>query len=185
MTTILGIWALLGAGCESSERISQLEGQNKNLQAQMNVQQQENSFSLQEKCSNVSTKFVANNGYKDGDGFTFDYKNHFNSKLNKCFILVNSYNANTDSQFIDLYDALESKHYASYLGHGSCDALALSLTNNPKKCQLDSGNIWFDGNDTRNPADYHVGFGGLIHGGIGDENTQKQFMEHIQSYMND
>lgn len=142
---------------------------------------------LQEKCSNQAQKFFSNgDNYKNNNGYVFDYKNHFNSKLNKCFILISSYNFNEDVLAVDLYDALEIKHYASYLGHNYCDKTTLSITNDPKKCQVDSGNIWFDGNDAKNPADFIVGFRGLKYGGgAGDENTQKQFIEKIQPFIND
>lgn len=139
------------------------------------------NLSLQTKCSDMAGKYFASKGYKNSDGF--DYKNHFNSKLNKCFILISSYDANSDFLSVDLYDAVESNHYAQYIGHNICD---IGITNNPKKCQLDSGNIWFDGNDTKNPADYHVGFQGIAVGpGVGDENTQKQFLDHIRVFMSE
>jgi hypothetical protein len=50
---------------------------------------------------------------------------------------------------------------------------------------LDSGSIWFDGNDSRVPADFTVGFRGLLNGrGAGDENTQKAFLDRVRSFMN-
>jgi hypothetical protein len=140
-------------------------------------------LTLQTKCSDAAGKFFANKGYKINDGF--DYKNHFNSKLNKCFILISSYNANSDFLSVDLYDAIEGNHYAMYIGHNSCDPAALVVYNDPKKCQLDSGSIWTNGDDTKNPADYHVGFQGYAIGpGVGDQNTQKEFMDHVQLFMN-
>ena len=143
-----------------------------------------NDISLQTKCSDMAEKYFVSRDYKSSDGF--DYKNHFNSKLNKCFILISFYDANSDFLSIDLYDTVEGNHYAMYIGHNSCDPVALSIYNNPKKCQLDSGSIWFDGNDTRNPVDYHVGFQGIAVGSsVGDENTQKQFLDHIQPFMNE
>ncbi len=143
----------------------------------------ESDLSLQTKCSEMATKTFISNGYKSSDGA--DYKNHFNSKLNKCFILISSYDINSDFQTIDLYDVIERKHYASYMGHSDCGVPLLG-GDNSKKCQLDSGSIWYDGNDTKNPADYHVGFQGVAIGpGVGDENTQKQFLDHIQPFMSE
>ncbi len=50
--------------------------------------------------------------------------------------------------------------------------------------QMDSGSIWFDGNDSRLPADFTVGFRGLLYGGgAGDENTQKVFLERVRAFM--
>jgi hypothetical protein len=130
---------------------------------------------LQARCADEAAKYFARKGYADG----FDYKNHFNSKLSKCFILISSYDPNIGMVYVDLYDALEQKHYASYIGYNDCGTAAV-------KCRLNSGNVWLDGNDAKNPADYHVGFQGVAAGsGVGDENTQKQFMDHIQPFMND
>lgn len=101
--------------------------------------------------------------------------------MGKCFIQINSTSTKDDFESIDVFDAFEGKHYAAYIGHNICDA---AITHKPTKCQLDTGNIWFDGNDTRNPSDYHVGFQGIAVGpGVGDENTQKQFLEHILPLM--
>ncbi|MCX6753510.1 MAG: hypothetical protein NTV03_00400, partial [Candidatus Nomurabacteria bacterium] len=100
----------------------------------------------------------------------------------KCFIQINSESVNTNYSTIDVLDAFEGKTYATYIGHIVCDN---TFTGNTKICQSDSGNIWFDGNNVRNPSDYRVGFGGIINGGIGDTNTQKQFLEHIHPFMND
>src|SRR5262249_20144352 len=110
-----------------------------------------------------------------------DYKNHFNSKLNKCFVLVSDYSLNDDFRTLDLYDAAEGKRYATYHGHNVCE---VAITKNSKRCALDSGSIWFDGNDSRNPPDFRVGFRGLLYGGgAGDENTQKTFLDQIQAFM--
>ena len=69
------------------------------------------------------------------------------------------------------------------MGHNNCNDVTTGAKN---KCQLDSGNIWFDGDDTRNPPDYQVGFQGVAIGpGVGDENTQKQFLDHVQSLMSE
>ncbi len=146
-----------------------------------------NNFQLQSKCSDAAEKFYVKNGWrKDGNDTNSSYENHFNLKLNKCFILLTSGSLNDDFVTIDLYDVLESKRYASYNGHGVCDKSILSLTNtSTNKCQVDSGNIWYDGNDARVPPDFTVGFRGLKYGSqVGDENTQRIFMEHVQPFMN-
>ena len=84
---------------------------------------------------------------------------------------------------IELYDAVEGRRYAIFNGHQICD---VAITKNPKKCALDSGSIWFDGNDTRHPADFTAGFRGLLYGGgSGDENTHKTFLDHIQLFMSE
>jgi hypothetical protein len=62
----------------------------------------------------------------------------------------------------------------------------MTLTKNPSKCSRDSGSIWFDGNDTRAPADVTVGFRGTRYGGgAGDETTLKTFLDRVQSFMSE
>ncbi len=142
-----------------------------------------NDVALQTKCADRAAFFYKQGKYEDSSqGFSSSYTNHWNKKIGKCFIQINSMSTRLDDFVtIDVFDAFEGKHYAVYIGHNICD---VAVTNNPKKCQVDSGNIWFDGNDTRNPSDYHVGFQGSAVGpGIGDDNTQKQFLEHIQPFM--
>lgn len=146
----------------------------------------ETNLSLQTKCSDMALKFFNEHGYKTDNANGDTYTNHYNSKLNKCFILLSSYMVNDDFLIIDLIDVLEGKTYADFSGHNICDPTVLTMSNQKlNKCQLDAGNIWFDGDSTRSPADYHVGFQGYAVGpGIGDENTQKQFLEHVQPFMN-
>jgi hypothetical protein len=118
-----------------------------------------------------------------GDGSSSRYKdhfNHFNSKLKQCFVLISTYSFNDDVMQINLYDAVKWTHYAEYTGHNICD---VEVTKDPKKCAHDSGQIWFDGNDSRT-ADFTVGFRGVLYGtGAGDESTQTTFRDHIQSFM--
>ena len=109
-----------------------------------------------------------------------DHFNHFNSKLKQCFVLISTYSFKDDVMQINLYDAVKGTHYAEYTGHNICD---VEVTKDPKKCARDSGEIWFDGNDSRT-ADFTVGFRGLLYGtGAGDENTQTTFRDHIQPFM--
>ena len=54
-----------------------------------------------------------------------------------------------------MYDAVEGRHYATYNGHSICNE---AITKNPKKCAMDSGSLWFDGDDSKTPADFTVGF---------------------------
>jgi len=89
---------------------------------------------------------------------------------------------------IDLYDTLENKHYASFTGHATCDPAALAAIGaDLKRCQLDSGNIWLDGDDQHDP-DLDFKFNGLIHGKstqFGDESTKRQFLNGLKTFLND
>jgi hypothetical protein len=138
------------------------------------------ALTLQTQCAETARRYLSARGWKPGDG---DYKNHFNSKLKKCFVLVSGYLLKEDFVTIDLYDAVEGRHYATFNGHNICD---VAITKAPRKCSLDSGSIWFDGDDTRHPADFIAGFRGLLYGGgSGDETTQKTFLDHIQPFMSE
>ena len=138
------------------------------LTASLADKSKQQGFALQTECAQSGGKFLVSRGWKAaGDGS--DYENHFNSSLNKCFVLVSGYVPNEDFRTIDLYDAVERKHYATYNGHNVCDP---AITRNPRKCATDSGSIWFDGNDSRTPADFTVGFRGLLNGGgAGNQGT--------------
>lgn len=143
------------------------------------------ALALQAKCADRAAYFYKEGWYKkDTPGFSDFYTNHWNQKLGKCFIQITSTSLNDGFETIDLFDAFEGKRFAVYMGHQSCEPAFLVVLGEPKLCQLDSGSIWFDGNDTRNPADYHIGFKGIANGpGTVDENIQKQFLEHIQPFM--
>ncbi len=144
--------------------------------------QTSNNFNLQSKCSSMSGTFFTNKNYKISQGD--EYKNHYNSKLDKCFILISSYDIKTDILLMDLYDALEGGRYGSFTGHNNC-YFASSLNKNKDVCWLDSGDIWLGGNDTKN-ADTHVGFqGAAIGSGLGDNNTKTEFLKYIEPFMNE
>jgi hypothetical protein len=146
-----------------------------------------NDIALQAKCADRAASFYKQGGYEKEpkQGFSNSYYiSHWNKKLGKCFVQITSISPDGDLTSIDVFDAFEGKHYAFYTGHNFCDPAFLTLAGNPKKCQFDSGSIWFDGNDTRVPADYHVGFQGFAVGpDVGDQNTQKKFLDHIQPFM--
>jgi hypothetical protein len=135
----------------------------------------------QAKCSEAADKFLSNRHYERTDGLA--YENHFNAKMNKCFVLISDYDIKADLLLLNVFDAVEGKHYAEFVGHNVCD---VNHHQGPRKCFADSGHIWFDGNDTRNPSDFTVGFRGLrFGGGAGDENTLPTFRDHVRPFMKD
>jgi len=159
--------------------IHRQEAQIQSLATALADKSQQQALALQTECAQSANRFLVSRGWKAGDGS--DYENRFNSKRNKCFVLVSGYLPNDDFRTIDLYDAVEGRHYATYNGHSICDE---TITRNPRKCAMDSGSIWFDGNDSRTPADFTVGFRGLLYGGgAGDESTQRVFLERVRAFM--
>jgi hypothetical protein len=163
----------------SSQVLGEQRQQIQTLKTALADKATQEALALQAQCSEMASKYLSGRGFKPGEGF--DYRNHFNSKLKRCFVLASAHLPNDDFLSIDLYDAVEGRHYAQYNGHNICD---VAITKNPRKCIVDSGSIWFDGNDTRHPADFTAGFRGLLYGGgAGDENTQKTFLDRIQPFM--
>jgi hypothetical protein len=146
------------------------------------VENLNNDLALQTRCADRAAIFYNQGGYEgDPEVFLHSYDNHWNKKLGKCFIQIRSVSLTDDYLMIGVYDAFERKTYADYTGRRICN---VAITKDPEKCRLNSGKIWFDGNYTRNPADYQVGFQGSAYGpGVGDEHTEKQFLEHIQPLM--
>ena len=142
------------------------------------------NLALQTQCADAASKYFTSNKGEAIAGINVSYQDHFDSQLNKCFILISSYAPNDDFLTIDLYDALGGQHYASFSGHQTCDPATLAITHqDSNKCELDAGNIWANGDDTSSST-YQVGWSGILHGGqTGDWNTLPQFMAHIQPYM--
>ena len=71
-----------------------------------------NTLDNQEKCAKQAKSFFADLKL---DNDTHDFENHYNLKLNKCFVLVSKYVAKIDDfASKDLYDAFEQKNYASW-----------------------------------------------------------------------
>jgi hypothetical protein len=163
---------------ELKKRVTELESKI----AALHAEQDKDLWQRNKECADRAAIFYKQGKHDDNSKeFSIFYTNHWNKKMGKCFIQINSTSMKDDFVTIDIFDAFEGKQYALYMGHNICDAV---FTGNPKTCQLDSGSIWFDGNNTRNPPDYHVGFQGITVGpGVGDKNTQKQFLNHIQPLM--
>lgn len=135
---------------------------------------------VQAQCSEMARKFLSSRGL--GIGNEDDFKNHYNSKLKKCFILVLNSSTKDDFLSLDLYDAIEGNRYATYIGHVTCNDV---VTYDAQKCALDAGSIWYDGNDNKKPnftvsnkeGSYGVGLDGL--------NIYKEFLDRIQPFMSE
>jgi len=68
-------------------------------------------YQLQKQCKKDSEKFFK----KDNNDLSIrSYKNHYNKKLNKCFILIDDENVNTKF----LYDVKENKRYGATVDLG-------------------------------------------------------------------
>ncbi len=79
----------IATGCDTSERISRLEKQNQELQSQLSKERAATAgYDLQAKCSKDAKIWFKENSSWDKNTVLLDFTNHYNKKLNKCFILV-------------------------------------------------------------------------------------------------
>lgn len=69
------------------------------------------NIEMQKNCSQQAGAIFLQLGYKNGG--LDSYQSHYNTKLNKCFILVHSIQGTTVSKF--LLDAYEQRSYAYYM----------------------------------------------------------------------
>jgi hypothetical protein len=146
----------------------------------LSVSEQLNSQNtLDAKCAQWASTYYKNAGLPGASaGAASSYENHWNGKLRKCFVKITQTMINDNFISFDIYDALEGKRYALYIGHQICSPGIVD----PKTCQLDSGQIWLSGDDTKDP-DYQFGFRGAQAHHIGDADTQRDFLEHIRPLM--
>jgi hypothetical protein len=114
---IIAVVVFLTHGCGNSDRIAQLESQNRELTAKLEFLTKTRSLDLQEQCAKQSRE-VFKSGKWDKDPLA-DYTNHYNAKLNKCFIEIQSTDAKTAPPAIftnkTVSDAFEGKGYGEYM----------------------------------------------------------------------
>jgi hypothetical protein len=106
-------------------------------------------------------------------------ENHYSRRLQKCFARIHEGPSYSESKYgfvsVYVYDPLEGKLYAEY------DGFAICITGD-NHCSMNTGQIWFDANTSRNPPDVRVGFGGLLYGGVGNEETEHEFINATDNY---
>ena len=102
----------------------------------------ESNFELQERCAKYAHDLFTDSLW-DNDVKFSDYTNHFNSKLNKCFALIElqpPLNEKNKSNFSFLEDAVEHKEYWSDIWWFNKDWTQFHLCslneqdNTPQKC---------------------------------------------------
>ena len=113
-------WSLtvvfLVVGC-NADRLAKLEAQNEELKAQLKQQQTAANLDLQGKCAKQAGEAFKVQGYEKEQ--YANYTNHYNAKLNKCFIKIESMDTKTakGTFFTNkvVMDAFEGKGYAEYM----------------------------------------------------------------------
>ncbi len=122
--TALGILFSLGlfVGCDT-DRIAKLEKENADLKAKVEKQSAAENFDLQAKCSKDARIWFNENWSGSKKALFLDFTNHYEAKLNKCFILV-EYHLNSDKgapgeylwvNDVNLYDVYENSKYGEFV----------------------------------------------------------------------
>jgi hypothetical protein len=75
------------AGCDA-DRVAKLEKENADLKAKVEKQDTALVYDLQAKCSKDARAWFNENWSRDKNTILLDFTNHYDAKLNKCFILV-------------------------------------------------------------------------------------------------
>lgn len=176
--SFVAILALVWYALSMRETVRQQSLQITELQASMVDQTKKQLRTAQIECASSAQAFLRSRGWKLEDAPL--YENHFNERLNKCFVLISGFVPKDAFRSIDLYDAVEGRRYATYNGHITCEGM---IGSGPR-CALDNGSLWLDGDESRMPPDFTVGFRGILYGGgRGDENTQQEFLKRVHEFM--
>jgi hypothetical protein len=109
----------LVAGCDS-DRLAKLGKENADLKAKVEKQDAAVDYDLQAKCSKDARDFF--NTGRDKDTILLDFTNHYNGKLNKCFILAeHHFNSHLTGSFgtswsnmMSLFDVYENNKYGEF-----------------------------------------------------------------------
>lgn len=117
---VLASRALL-AGCDA-DRVAKLEKENADLKAQVEKQSVPLDYDLQAKCSKDARAFFGETWGQEKDTILLDFTNHYNGKLNKCFILgehhFNSHlagpNGDSWTNMMSRFDVYENTKYAEF-----------------------------------------------------------------------
>src|SRR5579862_6348364 len=86
---VIGLLACcaLVAGCDT-DRVAKLEKENADLKAKVEKQSAAVDYDLQAKCSKDARTWFNENWSADKDTTLLTFVNHYDAKLNKCFVLV-------------------------------------------------------------------------------------------------
>jgi hypothetical protein len=94
---LIALAALLVCSACDTDRLNKLEKENADLKAEVAKTNAAADFNLQEKCSNAAKSWFRENWPRDKDTILLDETNHYNSKMNKCFVEV-EYHANEQNK---------------------------------------------------------------------------------------
>jgi hypothetical protein len=76
------------ASCDHEARLTNLENDNQDLQAEIGKNAKNPDFDLQSKCARDARTWFNDTWSRDKDTILLDHTNHYNKRSNQCFILV-------------------------------------------------------------------------------------------------
>ena len=142
---------LMGTACDNSERIAKLEKQNQELQEKVHKESRVADYDLASKCSKDARVWFNENWSRDKDTLLLDFTNHYNKKVNKCFIFVEyhynphfiSAGGNSWTNHMAVYDVYENdkigefgeNHYIRYMPQASSSDEVIMCEMNGEKCK--------------------------------------------------
>jgi hypothetical protein len=124
MTVVLVV--ALGAllvliGCDHEDRIARLEKETQEVKTAQSDKNRVADYDLQAKCAKDARAWFNENwaGSRDKDTVLLDFRDHYNKKENKCFVLVEyHYNSNLAgprgtswTNIMSLWDVYENSRY--------------------------------------------------------------------------
>jgi hypothetical protein len=117
---LLGPALLLVAGCDTGQRLTKLEKQNQELQAEIKKRDSAPAdLESQAKCARDSKVWFNANWQTDKDTTLLNYTNHYSKSLNQCFILVEyHYRVGTESSWfnhVSLWNVYENSEYGTFV----------------------------------------------------------------------
>ena len=104
-------------GC-NADRIARLEKQNSELEAKLDSLSKAASLDVQAKCAQQARVVFSESGLSPKKDALAGYTDHYNQRLNKCFVKLNSMEATGKAAitYMLVQDAFEGKQYAEYYG---------------------------------------------------------------------
>ncbi|HKW19508.1 MAG TPA: hypothetical protein VJO35_18505 [Terriglobales bacterium] len=98
---------LLGCACDSADHVSNLEKQTQSDRDRVA------DYNLSEKCSKDAKEWFNSNWGREANTILLTYTNHYNKKMNKCFVVVEDHYSMGHSDWTnhtalwDIYDNVE------------------------------------------------------------------------------
>ena len=118
---LLVLCCVMIVGCDT-DRLAKLEKENADLKAKVEKRDAAVNYELQARCSKDARTWFNGNWSRDKDTVLLDFTNHYDAKLNKCFILVEYHYSSTFHPLdgnawvndLTLTDVYENAKYASF-----------------------------------------------------------------------